>query len=114
MRGIVKWWHRKPVRKPWSVALPIPGHGFFYPDPVVGVEGRSNRDSAILVEIKHQINDPEGNAAAKARARHPDYGPVLMLYLDTQRERWMTVSYDRSGDRNILDRVFSLELLRAW
>jgi hypothetical protein len=114
MGGVVRWWHRNPVRKPWSVTLPIPGHGFFYPDLVVGIEGRANRDGAILVEIKHQINDPEDNAAAKSRARHPDYGPVLMLYLDAARETWMTVAYDRTADRNILDRVFRMELLRSW
>jgi len=112
--GIVRWWHRNPVRKPWSVMMPIPGHGFFYPDLVVGVTGRKNRDSAILVEIKHQINDPEGNAAAKAQARHPDYGPVLMLYRDEKRDQWMTVGYDRSTDKNFIDRVFRIELLRSW
>lgn len=114
MSGIVRWWHRNPVRKSWSIAIPVPGHGFFFPDLVVGVEGRSNRDSAVLVEIKHQINDPEGNAAAKSRARHPDYGPVLMLYLDAPAGQWMTVAYDRSTDHNVLDRVFRIEFLRSY
>ncbi len=111
LSGLVRWWHRNPVRKSWSVAMPVPGHGFFYPDLIVGVDGRSSRDGIVLVEIKHQINDPEGNAAAKSRAVHPDYGPVLMLYL-SESEGWMTVRYDRPADRNVLDRVFGMELLR--
>lgn len=112
--GLVRWWHRNPVRKAWSVALPVPGHGLFYPDLVVGVEGRSTRDGIVLVEIKHQINDPEGNAAAKARSRHPDYGPILMLYLDEAKGAWMTVAWDATAGRNVLDRVFRMELLRRW
>jgi hypothetical protein len=113
LSGTVRWWHRNPVRKPWSVAMPVPGHGFFYPDLIAGVEGRSSRDGIILIEIKHQINDPEGNATAKSRAVHPDYGPVLMLYL-TDAGGWMTVRYDRATDRNVLDRVFTMALLATW
>lgn len=44
--GIVRWWHRKPVRKPWSITLPVPGHDFFYPDLAVGVEGRDTPGEA--------------------------------------------------------------------
>jgi hypothetical protein len=111
--GLVHWWHRNPVRKPWSITLPVPGHGFFYPDLAVGVEGRDSPGGVVLVEIKHQINDPEGNAAAKARARHPEYGSVLMLYYDEPGDRWMTVIYDRGANKNVLDRIFRLEYLRV-
>jgi hypothetical protein len=110
--GIAHWWHRNPVRKPWSVTLPVPGHGFFYPDVAVGVDGRDTPGGVALVEIKHQINDPEGNAAAKAQARHPDYGSVLMLYYDEAGDRWMTVSFDGAAYKNVLDRLFRLEYLR--
>jgi type III restriction enzyme len=111
--GLVRWWHRNPVRKPWSITLPVPGHGFFYPDIAAGIEGRDTPGGIVLVEIKHQINDPEGNAAAKARAKHPDYGSVLMLYYDEGNDRWMTVVYDTSSGKNELDRVFRLEYLRV-
>jgi len=110
--GLVRWWHRNPVRKQWSITLPVPGHGFFYPDIAIGIEGRDTPGGVALVEIKHQINDPEGNAAVKARAKHPDYGPVLMLYYDEGNDRWMTVVYDRASNANVLDRVFRLEHLR--
>jgi hypothetical protein len=108
----VRWWHRNPVRKPHSITLPVPGHGFFYPDLAVGIEGRDTPGGVALVEIKHQINDPEGNAAAKSRAKHPDYGPVLMLYYVENGGSWMTVNYDRASNTNVLDRVFRIELLR--
>ena len=114
MSGIVRWWHRNPVRKQWSVHLPIPGHGQFYPDFVVGVEGRLRGNGVILVEIKHQINDPEGNAAAKAAARHPTYGPVLMLYWNEPSSEWRVVSYDETYDKNVQDRVFRLSMLRTF
>jgi hypothetical protein len=110
--GLVRWWHRNPVRKPHSITLPVPGHGFFYPDLAVGIEGRDTPGGVALVEIKHQINDPEGNAAAKSRAKHPDYGPVLMLYYVENGGSWMTVNYDRASNTNVLDRVFRIELLR--
>jgi len=114
MSGIVRWWHRNPVRKQWSVHLPIPGHGQFYPDFVVGVEGRSHGNGIILVEIKHQINDPEGNAAAKAAAKHPAYGPVLMLYWNETSSEWRVVSYDETYDKNVQDRMFRLSMLRTF
>ena len=114
LSGTVAWWHRNPVRKAHSVSIPIPGHGFFYPDLILGVNGRATENGILLVEIKHQINDPEGNAAAKAVAVHPDYGPVLMLYYDERSGDWMTVAYDRASDRNIRDRVFRMEMLRTW
>jgi len=68
----------------------------------------------ILVEIKHQINDPEQNAAVKARAEHSSYGRVLMLYLDETKSEWMTVSYDEYLDKNMPDRYFRTSLLRTF
>jgi len=112
--GIVRWWHRNPVRKQWSVHLPIPGHGQFYPDFVVSVEGRTHGNGVILVEIKHQINDPEGNAAAKAAAKHPAYGPVLMLYWNEPSSEWRVVSYDETYNKNVQDRMFRLSMLKTF
>jgi hypothetical protein len=80
-------------------------YGIYPPD-------RDTPGGVALVEIKHQINDPEGNAAAKSRAKHPDYGPVLMLYYVENSGSWMTVNYDRASNTNVLDRVFRIELLR--
>jgi hypothetical protein len=80
----------------------------------VGVDGRLRGNGVILVEIKHQINDPEGNAAAKAAARHPTYGPVLMLYWNEPSSEWRVVSYDETYDKNVQDRVFRLSMLKTF
>ncbi len=114
LSGTILWWHRNPVRKSHSVCLPVAGHGFFFPDFIVGVKGRTKGKGKILVEIKYQINDPVGNAAAKSRAKHPDYGNVLMLYLNKKTGEWMTVEYDERKEQNTLDRIFREDLLVTY
>lgn len=114
LSGTILWWHRNPVHKSHSVCIPVAGHGFFFPDFIVGVKGRSKGNGVILVEIKYQINDPIGNAAAKSRAKHPDYGNVLMLYHNEKTGEWMTVEYDDKKEQNTLDRIFREDLLITY
>jgi superfamily II DNA or RNA helicase len=114
LSGTILWWHRNPVHKSHSVCMPVAGHGFFFPDFIVGVKGRSKTNGVILVEIKYQINDPIGNAAAKSRSRHPEYGNVLMLYLNEKTGEWMTVEYDEKKEQNAIDRVFREDLLVTY
>lgn len=113
LTGSVVWWHRNPVRKPFSVSLPLPGQPDFYPDFVVGIHGRSRGAGILLMETKRVINDQERNALVKAQAAHPDYGKVMMLYWQDKRE-WQVVEYDDKVDRNYLDRVLRPELLAAY
>lgn len=49
----ILWWHRNPVKKPWSVGLYgwADGTGF-YPDFVVGVVERTEGDGIALSEVK--------------------------------------------------------------
>ena len=112
LTGIVLWWHRNPVRKPWSVFLPVPGQPAFYPDFLVGVSGRKTKDQVLMVEIKGQINDPLGNAASKAQVKHPEYGHAMMLYWRDEKD-WMTVTFDSVAGQNVMDRMFRLELMRG-
>jgi hypothetical protein len=114
LSGTILWWHRNPVHKSHSVCIPVAGHGFFFPDFIVGVKGRTKTNGVILVETKYQINDPIGNAVAKSRARHPDYGNVLMLYLNEKTGEWMTVEYDEKKEQNVIDRVFREDLLVTY
>lgn len=109
----VKWWHRNPPRKPYSVGLPLPGQPDFYPDFIVGVKDRKRGDGILLAETKRVINDEEGNAAEKAQAEHPTYKRVMMLYWENQ-QKWMTVEYDGKTDKNILDRVLRPELMVGY
>lgn len=74
----VTWWHRNPVRNPDSVALYswAEGPGFF-PDFLVGVEGRPAGEGPALTELKgpHLLEYDK----AKAGAAHPIYGRVFMV-----------------------------------
>jgi len=109
----VKWWHRNPPRKPYSVGIPLPGQPDFFPDFIVGVKDRKRGDGILLAETKRVINDEEGNAAEKAQAEHPIYKSVMMLYWEDQK-RWMTVKYDEKVDKNILDQVLRPELMVGY
>ena len=113
LSGTVLWWHRNPVRKPWSVSMPLPGQNDFYPDFVVGVKDRKRPHGILLVETKREINDEKHNALVKAQAVHPEYGKVMMLYWEEERE-WQVVEYDPVTDKNILDRVLRMELLAMY
>ncbi|TDN58986.1 DEAD/DEAH box helicase family protein [Paraburkholderia sp. BL10I2N1] len=74
----VLWWHRNPVKKPFSVALYgwAEGVGFF-PDFVVGVAERTEGGGVALSEVKGpQLQQYD---KAKAGARHVTYGRVYMV-----------------------------------
>lgn len=77
----VRWWHRNPVRQASSVALFGWDHGAgFYPDFVVGVDGRQSRDGIVLVEIKGPLLWGETQEVAKiAGGRHPEYGETVAI-----------------------------------
>lgn len=113
LTGIVLWWHRNPVHKPFSVCMPLPGQPDFYPDFVVGIKDRTRGKGILLVETKRVINDQERNAQIKAQAEHPDYDKVMMLYWEESRN-WQVVEYDPGADRNFLDRVLRPELLISY
>lgn len=77
----VRWWHRNPVRQPSSVTLLGWDHGDgFYPDFVVGIEGRRSQDGIVLVEVKGPLLWNEAKEAAKiAGGRHPAYGETIAV-----------------------------------
>lgn len=108
----ISWWHRNPVRKPYSVAVPIPGQANFYPDFALHVPGRKRGNGIVLVEIKGEFNDHRGNAQEKAQATHPTYGNVLMLHWHRE-EEWRHVTYNAIKDRNELAGPFYPEQLRT-
>jgi type III restriction enzyme len=111
--GTILWWHRNPVRKPYSVSMPLPGQPDFYPDFLAGINDRSNGKGILLLEVKRVINDQERNALVKAQASHAEYGNVMMIYWQEKRE-WQIVEYNPKDDKNFLDRVFRFELLSTY
>jgi len=116
MTGTVMWWHRNPPRKPFSVGIPLPGQSkqsYYWPDFIVGVNGRGRGNGILLVETKRVLNDQEGNAHAKSKVEHPEYKKPMMLYWENE-TRWMVVEYDPANDKNVLDRVWKAGLMVAW
>lgn len=111
--GVVKWWHRNQPWKKWAVSIPLAGHGNYFPDFVVGVNGRQTDDNILLVETKRDINDVLGIAAAKSRSVHPGYGRVRMLLLDEQSNEWATVEYNHATGGNTTTPGFHLGMMRS-
>lgn len=105
--GLVQWWHRNQVRKPYSVSLPVPGQMHnFYPDLIAGIQGR-RAPGILLIEPKRVINDPEHNAQDKSLVKHPEYGKVLMVIYIKETLTWQTVEYQSSTDKNVVDRALN-------
>jgi type III restriction enzyme len=102
---IVQWWHRNPPRKPWSISVVLDGGKNFFPDFVIGVEGRKTEDCGLLADPKFffEITDEQ----PKTKAEHPIYGRVLILSLQGGAQ-WMTVRYDERQQKAALDQEFRL------
>jgi superfamily II DNA or RNA helicase len=110
--GHVKWWHRNEPRKPWSVCVVLADGRNFYPDFVIGVEGRKAVQNILLADTKEAFEREK--EILKACAQHADYGQVLIINLHGQGEarEWFTVRYDGQQNRAVRDRVFHTGLLK--
>jgi len=104
MNKIVKWWHRNEPRQPWSVNVLMPDGRGFYPDFVIGIEGRKTEDGGLLADPK--LNYQRDDEAPKVLAEHRIYGHVMILSLDGV--RWMIVGYDEKAQKPILAKEFRL------
>jgi len=102
--GIVTWWHRNELRRPWSVNVLMPDGRGFYPDFVIGVSGRRTENNILLADPKFYFQSDD--EAPKIMAEHQTYGRVLIVYRDGI--RWMTVGYDAKAQKPILAREFRL------
>jgi superfamily II DNA or RNA helicase len=109
--GTVLWWHRNPPRKDWSVRVCAPGTQHdYYPDFVVGVNGRAKSHGILLVETKYAFNTKD--SMAKVRADHKAYGRVLMLTREDG--DWWTLQYDLSRDKVVQDQRLLLSMLARF
>jgi type III restriction enzyme len=101
---IVNWWHRNPADKPWSVNVLMQNGKGFYPDFVIGIEGRKTENGALLADPKERFETSK--EAPKVQAEHQTYGRVMILAKDGV--RWMTVGFDEKAKKPVLAREFSL------
>lgn len=104
-QDVVNWWHRNEPRKPWSVQVLLEDGRGFFPDFVIGVANPPEEEGVLLADPKYGFELSQEHA--KAQAWHPIYGQVLILHREGE-ARWMTVRYDTSQHRPVLDREFRL------
>lgn len=102
--NIVGWWHRNEQQKPWSVNVLMPDGRGFYPDFVIGINGRKTEDGILLADPKMGFERTQ--EAPKVLAEHKVYGRVLILFKDGM--RWMTVEYDEKAKKPIAEREFRI------
>jgi superfamily II DNA or RNA helicase len=104
-QNIVRWWHRNLPHKPWSVQVVLESGKGFFPDFVIGIEGRKTEDAGLLADPKFffEITDEK----PKTYSAHPIYGRVLILSLQGGGQ-WMTVRYDEQRQKAVLDTEFRL------
>ena len=96
--NIVLWWHRNLPNKPWSVQVLLKDGGRFFPDFVIGIDGRKREQSALLADPKYYFE--HSDELQKTYAEHPSYGRVLILCQDAT-AHWLTVRYDAKQDRAV-------------
>ncbi len=110
-QNIVRWWHRNVPHKRWSVQVVLDNGKSFFPDFIIGIEGRKYDDGGLLADPKFSFETTQEQP--KTYAQHPAYGRVLILSLQGGAQ-WMTVSYDERRQKAILDREFRLADAAAY
>jgi type III restriction enzyme len=102
---IVRWWHRNLPHKPWSIQVVLDNGRGFFPDFVIGIEGRKTEDGGLLADPKFAFEITQEEP--KTYAEHPVYGHVLIVSLQGG-SQWMTVRYDEKRQKAVLDHEFRL------
>jgi len=102
--NLVNWWHRNSPDKPWSVNVLMESGRGFYPDFIIGLEGRKNELGALLADPKDRFETSK--EAPKVHAEHRVYGRVLIVAKNGA--RWMTVEFDETTKKPVANREFRL------
>ena len=109
--GAILWWHRNPPLRPESVRVILSDGQGFYPDFIVGVQGRANEHHAILIDTKGEIN--RDKAQLEADSEHPVYGRVMLTFWRDKRD-WMTVRYNHQQGRSEPHMMFYTDMLAGF
>ena len=102
---VVRWWHRNLPHKPWSISVVLDDGRNFFPDFIIGIEGRKTEDNGLLADPKFAFEITQEQP--KTHSEHPVYGRVLVLSLQGGLQ-WMTVRFDERMQKAVLDREFRL------
>ncbi len=111
--GTVLWWHRNEPRKPWSVALVLPGGERYFPDFIIGVKDRIKGGGLMLAETKGDFILNNDDTLEKARAEHKIYGAPLLLTQKTNGQFWIA-RFIAKTNRVELDQAFRVEHLGQY
>jgi hypothetical protein len=103
--NVVNWWHRNLPHKPWSVQVVLADGRGFFPDFVIGINGRKKELGGLLADPKFAFELTQEQP--KTYAEHPVYGRVLVLSKQGGGQ-WVTVRYDAGQRRAMPDREFRL------
>lgn len=87
----------------------LPSGGYFFPDFVVSVRGRSTPDEIVLVEIKGSHNDNTDESFEKIAVRHRRYEAVQWAQRDG--EDFLRLVYVPSANRIVPQGLFEFETL---
>ncbi|PZN72293.1 MAG: DNA/RNA helicase [Candidatus Methylumidiphilus alinenensis] len=111
--GTVVWWHRNEPRKPWSVALVLPGGERYFPDFIIAVKDRIKGGGLMLAEIKGDFILDNDDTREKARAEHKIYGSPLLLTQKANGQFWIA-RYIAKTNRVERDQAFRVEHLGQY
>lgn len=113
LSGTMLWWHRNEPRKPWSISIVLPQGNRYFPDFIVGVNGRMRGSGMLLVEIKgeHLLNNDE--TLEKIAAAHQSYGAPVMIKRRDDGSFWI-VRYIASRNRVEEDQAFRVENMAQY
>ena len=105
----VRWWHRNPEGKPYSVRLVRGEHkNHFYPDFVICLEHYPGDEPLIrLIETKQDVKD----AARKAKHTPTFYGKVLFLTQDGGTMKWVN---DDGTLGDVVDLEHNMPAVQNW
>ena len=104
-QNIVRWWHRNLPHQPWSVQVTLDNGSGFFPDFVVGINGRQTELGGLLADPKYFFEIAK--EVPKSYSQHPSYGRVLILNRQGSGQ-WFAVRYDEHRQRPVLDKEFRL------
>lgn len=107
--GAVKWWLRNPENETWATRLMLPSGKRFFPDFVVGVAGRTSKDSIALIEIKDDGSTgrlQSDNNIEKIRVHHREYRNVFWTYRSDG--VWVRAAYEGSLHRIVDQKRFEI------
>jgi type III restriction enzyme len=113
LSGTVRWWHRNPPRKPWSVGLVMSSGQRFFPDFILGLSDQAGGERVRLLETKggHILDSDE--TLEKLQAEHQTYGRPIMLKRKDDGTFWV-IKYSQQREKAEEDRIFRVEYLEQY